>query len=73
MFPEINFDLIGVKQSIIIENIIEWSIKYTNHIGTGWKIVFGIISAFQKRKCIVKVKEPRSKVLAMLDNRLCLQ
>ena len=51
----------------------EWSTKYTNNLGTGWKIVFGIVSGFQKRKCIVKVKEPRSKVLVLLGDRLCLQ
>lgn len=51
----------------------EWSTKYTNHMGAGWRVVFAIISAFQKRKCIVKVKEPRSKVLVVLGDRLCLQ
>ena len=51
----------------------EWSVKYTNYIGSGWKMVFTIISSFQKRKCIVKVKEPKSKVLVVLGDRLCLQ
>lgn len=51
----------------------EWSNKYTNHLGTGWRAVFAIVSAFQKKKCIVKVKEPRSKVLVVLGDRLCLQ
>lgn len=34
----------------------DWATKYYNHLGTGWKVIFGIISGFQKRKSIVKIK-----------------
>lgn len=65
-------ELVSIKQLLITEAILDWTMKYSEWLDKSWKPIFSVISGFSRRKSIVKTKESR-KPLHISSDKISLQ